>query len=70
MLIFGHRQLVSVLTEYADHYNVHRPHRALGRHRHSGLANQLSSCRLGGWRDEIDSAGCSMSIRRSHEVTE
>jgi putative transposase len=29
MLIFGRRQLVSVLTEYADHYNVHRPHRAL-----------------------------------------
>jgi putative transposase len=24
------RQLVSVLAEYADHYNVHRPHRALG----------------------------------------
>jgi putative transposase len=30
MLIFGGRQLVSVLAEYADHYNVHRPHRALG----------------------------------------
>jgi putative transposase len=30
MLIFGRRQLVSVLTEYADHYNMHRPHRALG----------------------------------------
>ena len=30
MLIFGRRQLVSVLTEYADHYNAHRPHRALG----------------------------------------
>ena len=30
MLIFGRRQLVSVLAEYADHYNVHRPHRALG----------------------------------------
>jgi transposase InsO family protein len=24
------RQLQSVLVEYADHYNVHRPHRALG----------------------------------------
>jgi putative transposase len=31
MLIFGRRQLVLVLAEYADHYNVHRPHRALGR---------------------------------------
>ena len=30
MLIFGRRQLVSMLAEYADHYNVHRPHRALG----------------------------------------
>ncbi len=30
MLIFGRRQLVSVLAEYADHYNVHRPHRAVG----------------------------------------
>jgi putative transposase len=30
MLIFGRRQLVAVLAEYADHYNAHRPHRALG----------------------------------------
>jgi putative transposase len=30
MLIFGCRQLLLVLGEYADHYNVHRPHRALG----------------------------------------
>jgi transposase InsO family protein len=30
MLIMGCRQLRSVLAEYADHYNVHRPHRALG----------------------------------------
>ena len=45
MLIVGCRQLRSVLAEYADHYNVHRPHRALGRHHHSGLANQLSWCR-------------------------
>jgi putative transposase len=29
MLIFGGRQLRSVLAEYADHYNLHRPHRAL-----------------------------------------
>jgi putative transposase len=28
-LIFGGRQLRSVLAEYAHHYNVHRPHRAL-----------------------------------------
>jgi len=30
MLIFSERQLVHVLTEYEDHYNTHRPHRALG----------------------------------------
>jgi putative transposase len=30
MLILGCRQLRAVLTEYADHYNGHRPHRALG----------------------------------------
>jgi transposase InsO family protein len=30
MLIVGCRQLRSVLAEYADHYNGHRPHRTLG----------------------------------------
>jgi transposase InsO family protein len=30
MLVVGRRHLVSVLGEYADHYNGHRPHRALG----------------------------------------
>jgi putative transposase len=30
MLVFGGRQLGSVLAEYADHYNLHRPHRSLG----------------------------------------
>ena len=30
MLIFGRRQLLSVLAEYADHDNLHRPHPALG----------------------------------------
>jgi putative transposase len=30
MLVVGRRHLVSVLGEYADHHNVHRPHRALG----------------------------------------
>jgi transposase InsO family protein len=30
MLVFGCQQLRLVLTEYVDHYNVHRPHRALG----------------------------------------
>jgi putative transposase len=30
MLIFGGGQLRLVLAEFVDHYNVHRPHRALG----------------------------------------
>jgi len=29
MLILGCRHLRSVLAEYVDYYNVHRPHRAL-----------------------------------------
>jgi transposase InsO family protein len=29
MLIFGRRHLQSVLVEYVDHYNTHRPHRSL-----------------------------------------
>ena len=29
MPIFGERQLRKVPTEYEDHYNTHRPHRAL-----------------------------------------
>src|SRR5205823_581798 len=30
MLIVGERHLTTVLTEYATHYNEHRPHRWLG----------------------------------------
>jgi hypothetical protein len=30
MLVMGERHLRLVLQEYADHYNHHRPHRALG----------------------------------------
>jgi transposase InsO family protein len=30
MLVVHRRQLESVLAEYADHYNSHRPHRSLG----------------------------------------
>jgi putative transposase len=29
MLITGERHLRLILGEYADHYNLHRPHRAL-----------------------------------------
>ena len=30
ILIAGRRHLHHVLSEYVDHYNTHRPHRALG----------------------------------------
>ena len=30
MLIFGRRHLETVVHEYVDHYNSHRPHRSLG----------------------------------------
>jgi putative transposase len=29
-LIINQRQAIAVLTEYAEHYNSHRPHRTLG----------------------------------------
>jgi putative transposase len=29
MLITGERHLPLILSEYVDHYNAHRPHRAL-----------------------------------------
>jgi putative transposase len=57
MLILGGRQLRSVLAEYADHYNGHRPHRALGQAPRSGPPNHMSSCRAEGLRDGIGSVG-------------
>jgi transposase InsO family protein len=38
MLITGERHLRLVLTEYTDHYNVHRPHRALQQNPPAGRA--------------------------------
>jgi putative transposase len=57
MLVFGCRHLQAVLAEYADHHNVHRPHRALGKRHRPGPPSQPSSCRLGGSHDEIGSVG-------------
>jgi putative transposase len=57
MLIMGSRQLRSVLAEYADHDNVHRPHRSLGQAPPLGPANHRSSRRLEGLPDGIDSVG-------------
>jgi transposase InsO family protein len=52
MLIFGCRQLQSVLAEYADHYNIHRPHRALGLPRLDGQGGCVgqATCLMGSWR--------------------
>jgi putative transposase len=41
LLVFGRRHLVSVLGEYAEHYNGHRPHRALGQAPPLGSAQQV-----------------------------
>jgi putative transposase len=57
MLILGCWQLRSVLAEYVDHYNGHRPHRALGRRRHSSPASPLSWRRLGGSCGELALVG-------------
>ena len=37
MLILGRRHLDAVLVEYVEHYNAHRPHRALGQRAPSTL---------------------------------
>jgi putative transposase len=58
MLIFGCRQLRSVLAEYVDHYNVHRPHRAQGQAPPLGRGEPaVAWCRLGGSYVEIGSVG-------------
>jgi putative transposase len=57
MLIFGCRQLRSVSAEYADHYNLHRPHRALERRHRSDPPNRVLSCRLRPSYDEIALVG-------------
>jgi hypothetical protein len=55
--IVGCRQLWSVLAEYADQYNGHRPHRALGQPHRLGPSHHRSSRRLEGLPDEIASVG-------------
>jgi putative transposase len=39
MLITSARHLQLVLSEYADHYNIHRPHRALPQNPPAGRAH-------------------------------
>jgi transposase InsO family protein len=47
MLIIECRHLRAVLAEYVDHYNVHRPHRALGQAPPIGA--HRTTCRRAGW---------------------
>jgi hypothetical protein len=69
MLIVGCRQLRSVLAEYADHSNGHRPHRALGQAPplRPGVPVALAPPAGIVRRDRL--GGRSMSTRRPPEVT-
>jgi len=57
MLILGCRQLQAVLAEYVDHYNGHRPHRALGQTPPLGPAEPPVVLTTRRSYDEIDSVG-------------
>ena len=57
MLVFGRRHLVSVLAEYADHYNVHRPHRALGHAPPLGSVESAAVLSAGRSCGEVGSVG-------------
>jgi len=69
LLIVGGRQLRAVLAGYADHYNGHRPHRALGQVPPVGPSEPVARAWEGSC-GEIGSAGSSMSTPRLPEVTE
>ena len=70
LLIVGRGHLEQVLRVYVEHYNVHRPHRALGLEPPDPLAN-LSVVRDGpaeGCIDATGSAACSTNtIDELHE---
>jgi putative transposase len=54
MLIFNERHLVHVLAEYEDHYNTHRPHRALEQCSPMAVeSNRLPRSAATVWRKEI-----------------
>jgi putative transposase len=67
-LIINQRHATAVLRQYQPHYNRHRPHRTLGQAAPLRLlpaTQQPRSTTSGG---ATDSADCSTSIGRSHEV--
>jgi hypothetical protein len=70
MLITGERHLRLVLGEYADHYNSHRPHRALRQIPPDGRAHlpgDVTGMRVQR-RDRL--GGLIMNTRRPLEVTQ
>jgi putative transposase len=46
LLITGPRHLASVLQEYLEHYNTHRPHRSLDQHPPAGRTPPLSGATI------------------------
>ena len=68
LLITGPRHLDIVLREYVQHFNAHRPHRALDQRPPAGDAPPPPA-RPSGRYDETGSAASSTSTCRSHDVT-
>jgi transposase InsO family protein len=69
LLIINQRHAAAVLTNYAEHYNNHWPHRALGQ---AAPLRPLPSGRRATRTPSngaTDSADCSTSISRSHNVS-
>ena len=56
MLITGERHLRLVLDEYVDHYNVHRPHRALQQNPPAGRVHPPLEAQIYGFCAGTDSA--------------
>jgi transposase InsO family protein len=46
LLIIGRRHLATVLQEYVEHYNTHRPHRSLDQHPPAGRTPPRSDATL------------------------
>ena len=68
LLIVGPRHLDALLREYLQHYDAHRPHRAL-HHARPRATLRHTPGRSSGRYDVTGSAASSMSMCRSHEVT-
>ncbi|GAA5149891.1 hypothetical protein GCM10023321_14440 [Pseudonocardia eucalypti] len=68
ILITGPNHLAQVLREYSEHYNTHRPHRALAQHPPTDRT-PLAPLRQSGRCDETGSAASSTNTCKSHDVT-